>query len=412
MNRKKGESYLSYARRLTAAVDDNVIDYDAYGDLLLGADNVYSSENIRKFFYGFKKFLERLDESIDITDEAMIEQLDLIKFETLKERKKLQRINQEYYENARLSADKELYNEMVKESISNLKPIKIVPSTIKSVNHKTTGLLVISDAHYGKEVSLKGLDGEVINAYSTEIFKARMWKLLSDLDSDLYSMDIDKLEITDCGDNVEGILRCTNTLRKLKTGVIDSAMEYGEFMATWICEVYNRLQIPITYSLTGGNHDIIRMLSSKKDFDDENISKTIHSEIANRIEISCLKTQIDTGIKPQITIAPYNDMIYKNIYGMNIMAYHGDSKNLKEDMSFFENYYGIDIDMLITGHLHRSSQETVGFGYLGDKEIIRVPSIIGGDDFAKSIRRMSRAGAKFFTFDENGKNWEKTYFLS
>ena len=30
------------------------------------------------------------------------------------------------------------------------------------------------------------------------------------------------------------------------------------------------------------------------------------------------------------------------------MGYHGESRNLKEDIEFFENFYGVDIDMVIT----------------------------------------------------------------
>ena len=49
MERKSGESYVSYAKRLTNSVEVGIIEYKEYGDSLLGIDNNYSSENIRKF---------------------------------------------------------------------------------------------------------------------------------------------------------------------------------------------------------------------------------------------------------------------------------------------------------------------------------------------------------------------------
>jgi Bcr/CflA subfamily drug resistance transporter len=67
-------------------------------------------------------------------------------------------------------------------------------------------------------------------------------------------------------------------------------------MALWLCEAYNRLQIPIEYSLTGGNHDIIRLLSSKKDFDDENMGKDTCGKIHDKVEINKLRTQVDSLI--------------------------------------------------------------------------------------------------------------------
>lgn len=391
---------------------NKTISYSEWADCLLGDQNCYGEENCRKGFYIVRKMLDKLDEDIDITEDDLRKDIENKTFDLIKERKKLQRINQQYHENARYLGDHELYVEMVKDVISNLEPIKIIPTTIKTRQLESTGFLTISDSHYGKEFVLKGLFGEVVNQYSPEIYKSRMWKLLSDLENDLQFIKIDKLIIADAGDALEGILRATNSLQKLKVGVIDSSLEYAEFISTWLCEVYNRLKIPVEYSIVGGNHDILRLLSSKKDFDGENIAKTIHAHIEQRVEISSLKAELATGIKPQIKIKEYSDVSYNNLYGINIFTYHGETKNMKEDIEFFENFYQIDIDILLAGHLHRGSSETIGYGYMGDREIIRVPSIIGVDDYAKSIRKASRAGCLFITFNEDGKQLQKTYYLN
>ena len=105
MERKSGESYISYAKRLTNSVEDGIIEYKEYGDSLLGIDNNYSSENIRKFYYMFKKWLNNIDDEIEFNDESFAKEMEKIKFDVLVERKKLQRINREYLENARLEAD-------------------------------------------------------------------------------------------------------------------------------------------------------------------------------------------------------------------------------------------------------------------------------------------------------------------
>lgn len=413
MERKSGESYVSYAKRLTNSVEDGIIEYKEYGDSLLGIDNNYSSENIRKFYYMFKKWLNNIDDEIEFNDESFAKEMEKIKFDVLVERKKLQRINREYLENARLEADKDLYGEIIKEAIENLEPIKIRPASYMNKSDiDSTGVLFVSDAHYSKEFEMKGLFGETINKYSPEIFKQRMWKLLSDVENDFNRFDYKKLVILDTGDCVEGILRLSDSIQKLKVGVMDSALEYGEFMSVWICEAYNRLHIPIEYSLTTGNHDIVRILTNKKSFSGETVAKQIHSEITNRVEISKLKAKLESGKDIQIEIKPYQDISYNNLYGINLMSYHGDCKNMNEDIEFFENYYGISIDILVGGHLHRSSSESIGFGSMGDREIIRVPSIMGVEDYSKTIRKSSCAGAKFILFNENGKDLEKVYILS
>lgn len=411
MKRNENESYLSFAKRLTSALDDKIIDYKEYGDLLLGTDNNYSSDNIRKFFYCFKKFLDRLDENADITDADLLGELEKQRFETLKERKKLQSINLEYQRNAREESRFELFLEMIKDAVNNLEPIEIKPVVYKKQPDETIGVLFVADAHYGRDVKMNGLFGEVINEYNPKEFEARMWNLLNQIVNDTYSMSIDKLDIIDCGDNIEGILRLGENLKNLKTGVVDSAIQYAEFMANWIIECQNRLEIPINYTLTSGNHDILRLLNSKPNFNEETVGKFIYDHIALRIENSKLKTQLE-GKEIHIELEPYNDVSYKNYYGMNVLVYHGDSKNMKEDIEFFENYYNIDIDILASGHLHRGSSETIGVGYMGDREIVRMPSICGNDVFSKKIRKLARAGAKFMTFTENGKDWEKNYYLN
>ncbi|MEG0899393.1 MAG: hypothetical protein RSD67_02420 [Oscillospiraceae bacterium] len=413
MERRENESYLQYAKRLTIAVEDNLISYNEYGDYLLGEQNTYSSENLRKAFYVISKMFKMIDTDIKYDDVEFAKEIEQLKFELLKERKKLQTVNLEYHQNARAEGRFELFLELIETAINNLRPIVIKPTVYKeNVDTETTGVLFISDAHYGRDVQLNGLFGEVINSYDTKEFENRMWSLLSQVDNDSFEISYDKLDIIDCGDNIEGILRLGDSLTSLKTGVIQSAMQYAEFMATWVIEAHNRLGVPVTYKLTGGNHDTLRLLGSKPCFQNENIAKFICEHIRLRIENSKLQSQLDTGDLPKIKVCEYNDVLYQNYYGINLVAYHGDTKNMKEDIEFFENFYQIDIDILVGGHLHRNSSETIGVGYMGDRELIRLPSICGNDTFSKNIRRLSRAGATFMTFSKNGKGWGKPYYLN
>ena len=355
-----------------------------------------------------KYYRDKIDGGLYSGDE--LDRIQEKKYELLKERKKIQAINNEYNANARIEAKNELFDELIIDTIKNLKPIEVKDYKF---NNPTTNTAVcfIGDAHYGKEFKLDGLFGEVINEYNPIIFKKRMWYLLSQLEADKNRFNYDKLLICDVGDCIDGILRM-GSLQKLKTGVLDSVIEYAEFMSQWICEVYNRLNVKVEYSLRGGNHDMLRLLTEKKIFEDENLGKVIHKFIDNRIEIIKLRKEVEHKTIPQIEVTPYNNIIYHNLYGMNILSYHGDTKNLKSDIEFFENFYQIDIDIIVGGHLHSNQQETIGYGYMGDREIIRVPSIMGTDDYALGIRKCSRAGAKFMLFNKNGKDLEKTYFLN
>lgn len=394
MERKVGESYISFLKRVVEMKSAKMISYREMGEALVD-ENRWSADNWRKFYYCIKPILDKIDDDVDIDK---IDELNLLKEQIIKERKKIQTVNLEYNANTRAEARTELFNEMVIEAIDRLKPLKQIKLNPIEKTIERQGLLVISDEHYGKEFVLQGFDGQIINEYSPDIFKQRIWDIMNQMKHDYIKYD--KLTIFDLGDNIEGILRMSG-LQKLKVGVIDSAMEYADIISQWLIEMAETLNCQIEYNITGGNHDLLRLLTNKKDFDEENIAKVIHKFISLRLRN-----------EKNITVMPYTDIIHKDFYGVKVVGYHGESKNLKEDIEFFENYYTVDIDIVITGHLHRNSQETIGFGTKGDREIIRVPSIVGVDTFSKSIRRGSRAGAKFFVFSNKGKELEKTYFLN
>lgn len=49
---------------------------------------------------------------------------------------------------------------------------------------------------------------------------------------------------------------------------------------------------------------------------------------------------------------------------------------------------------------------------MGDREVIRVPSTVGTDPYAKSIQKHSRAGVYFAVYNENGRDLSKIYYLN
>lgn len=367
-----------------------------------------SPVTLRKAFgasdYGGYAMLQKAKaEYANTNSDEQIDKLNAKIEELQEERRKLQVINREHNEIIRANADKSLFNDLILDAINNLAPIEVKPTNYNPSNmFDDKACLFIGDAHYGKEFELVGLFGEVINKYSPEIYQARMWKLLSEIDNDSYNIGYNELHVFDCGDAIDGILRTGTSLRKLKVGVVDSVLQYAEFMAHWLAELQSRLQCKIVYHLTGGNHDMLRLLGQKKDFDDENVGKFIHELIKLRL------ANID-----DITIAPYDQAIFENVNGVNILCYHGDGKDMEKDINFFENYYNITVDMLVGAHLHHKFEESIGISDVGNKDIIRIPSICGTDDFAKKCRKHSRAGAKFMIINKDaGKTWEKTIWLN
>ena len=57
IKRETGESYISFAQRVTNAVEDGLIGYDEWSTSLLGAVR-YSSENLRRCYLFMNQLLQ------------------------------------------------------------------------------------------------------------------------------------------------------------------------------------------------------------------------------------------------------------------------------------------------------------------------------------------------------------------
>lgn len=403
MDRKKNESYLSFSKRVTRALSNKTISYKEWAKSLLN-ENIYGEENTRRCFVFFEKFLSILenDEINNIQDENKLQEILIAKKELEKERKKIQTINLEYNQYVRDISRFELFNEKIKEAIDNM-PALIFSNTIQDkFNSKQTAVLCISDAHNGVEINMQTVFNEPINIYSPDILKKRLNKLADTVIKDYKNnFNYKKLIVFDLGDGIQNILRLSD-IAKLKTGVIDSVLQYAEMISQFLNKIQNELNIQIEFSCLGGNHSELRLISTGRNWESENLGKVIREFITLRLKDN-----------QNIKVDPYSDFSFKQIEGINILAIHGDDskKNINE-ISYWEQYHNITIDILLMGHFHRQEQISLGYSPTGDKEIIIVPSLIGIDEFSRKNRKLARAGAKFILFEDNNKTWEKVIYLN
>ena len=400
MKRLKNENYLDFAKRITESLKLGLIGYEEWSNLLID-DNIYSVENTRRNAKFFDKFLQKLDSETDLTKELDVDNLKELKNDLIKERKKIQAQNIELNKTYRDQSRFDILREKVLESIEKLKPIDFSLNVLENKPIKKTGLLCIGDAHYGVEINMKTVFEEPVNIYSPEILKERLSVLISNIVNDWDYFQYEKLVIFDLGDGIQNILRMSD-LTKLKIGVVDSVIEYAEIISQFVNKIQNLLNIQIEFYCVGGNHSEIRILQKNRNFEEENFGKIIREFIALRLRDN-----------KNIQVGPYKDCIFKQIEGVNIFGIHGDrSKDEFQEISYWEQYHNITIDILIMGHFHHQENKSVGYSLTGDKEIIKIPSLIGIDDFSKNCRKLARAGAKFILFENKGKSWERTYYLN
>lgn len=392
-------NYLNKVKIATQNLDDKVIGYQDWAEIVLGPDyrDVYSSEYIRRSAKVFGIFLKNAEEANK--SESVDELQDILeaKEQLIKERKKLQAVNiqaQEYY---RTAGRNELLVEQIKEAIASLEPVK-VKNIIHVRPNEKIGVLVIADAHYDSNYTMQGLFGETVNAYNKDVFKTRMWDLLAKIDAD--DIDIDKLKVVFCGDDLEGLIRA-NSLVKLRQPVVKSTIEFAEFVSQWLVAAKDRLGVPIDVAIVPGNHTVCRYLSQKPEFPEENLEYIIHAFVDLRLK-DC----------KDIKVEPYDDVYFTTVFNENLIFAHGETKDLESLMRYFEDLYNVTIDACYGAHYHSESSKAVGVGNVGSKRVIRVPSMIGLDPYSKSIQKNNRAGAYFACFDEDGECFNKIYYLN
>ena len=307
-----------------------------------------------------------------------------------KERKKLQTEKLEYNRWLREEARDELIVEHICEAIKSLPPLDI-PNVLSAnvvgrIHGEREGCLLIADPHYGVDLKITGLFGEVINEYSPEIFESRMWNLLTQVVDICEKEGFNSLNVYDLGDEIDGLLRVSQ-LFKLRYGVIESTVRYGRFITEWLNELSKHIHVKYQM-VKDSNHCQLRMLNQPKNtFKDENISYIIAEKLIDRLENN-----------PNFEfIQNPTGYIFDNLVGYNVLGIHGETKKLEQAIKDFSKTYGVTIDFLVGGHKHHQDSQNIGI----QSDVIGAPSIIGVDDYALSLHKTSDPGATLFVLEKN-----------
>ena len=293
---------------------------------------------------------------------------------------KVQTEKLEYNRWLREEARDELIAEKIVAAVRELPPLEVPTPILGRSGYTESAVLCFGDEHYGTEFTIYGLHGEIINQYSPEIFEERMYKLLNQTIYIIQKEELKTLYVFNLGDFSDGVLRYSQ-LMKLRYGVVEGTVRYANFIANWLNELSKYVRVK--FQMTFGNHTELRMLGAPKGtFKDENTGMFVREII---------KTRLEDNPNFQMTINP-TGLIFESIEGFNVLAIHGEVKNMENAIKDFSNTYHTDIHILIGGHMHHYKAETVGV----NRDVINVPSIIGIDDYSISLNKTSNPGASLF----------------
>lgn len=404
--RKPNESEEEFIWRIGQAKDNGTFEasWEEIAEIInrqfrLSPAEYYASSAYRKAYQYAKRFFEA-GVFNDITQENYFEKINAAKYDLEREREKTRVEKNELARWNREQARDEMILEKISEAIKTLPPMqehkKERPAKQKS---EKTYLLCFGDCHYGIEFELKDLKGDAINAYSPAIFESRMEYLKSKVIETIKKEHVEKLNIFEMGDSIQGILRLNSQLLKLRYGIIDSAIRYAEYLAEWLNDLSRYVEIDFQM-VEDSNHNQLRICGAPKNaFAEENLSKVIENFIDLRLEKNDRVNVIHnpTGFN-FLSIPPYN-----------ILGIHGEVNNLERAINEVSRAYDEDIDYLIAGHVHHKTQKEVGI----NSEVLNIGSVIGVDPYTLSIHKTSSPSASLFIFDEkDGKVCEYTYKLN
>ena len=217
---------------------------------LLGTE--YTESKFRKQRQAFDKMLAA-NQSKFVDSNAQLREIEVQKRELEKEKVKLRTEKLEYSRWLREDARDELITEKIVEAIEKLQPLES-PEYIRPIHSNNSYLLCFADCHYSIEFSIKDLFGNIINEYSPEIFEKRMWELFNQIVELIKDKQINELSIWELGDGIQGLLRLNSQLMQLRYGVIDSAINYGHFLANWLNQLSKHARIKFQMVKIGRAH--------------------------------------------------------------------------------------------------------------------------------------------------------------
>ena len=382
LHKQETENDYQYIWRICSAKENGILDM-SWDDLSILFNSELNrndtSSAYRKPYQSAKLYRQHV-----FIDESF-EDYEALKREMEIERKKLQTEKLELNRWLREQARDEMICESVKDAIKNLEPLPIPKPLPQKERGTREAVLCFGDAHFGTEFILKGLDGTLLNQYNPSIFIHRMVLMFEQAEAIVRRENLNHLYIFEMGDFIDGVLR-VGQLMNLKHGVVESTIKYADFLCRCLEGLSTRVKI--SFAMTMGNHSELRMLGQPKgSFKDDNMALIVKEYIKTRLADNPNFTFLENS----------TGYIYEEICGYKVFGFHGDVKNIDKAVNDLQNIYNCKIDYLVCGHVHHSSNKSIGV----DKEIITVPSIMGADEYALKLGKINSAGATLFLLEED-----------
>ena len=340
----------------------------------------YTSSKFRKQFQSFEKMFKATEHNF-FDDDKYLQEIKLQRQELQKEKQKLSDERVELNRIIREEARKESYVDMVRRIICEETQPMIVERDNKCDYAWTDNSLIVhlTDIHAGEEVDIYS------NKFNADILKQRIEDYTNKV------LNIAKLHQSEncyliIGEVVSGIIH--NNLRlQNNMDMMESFKLISELISSMVATISDYFDGVHIY-VTEGNHS--RISANKEDsLKGENMDILLPFYLAARLQ-NFDNVHIYDNEDP-VEVARFD------VYGNHIMAAHGDRDNPQNVIQNFTMIFGVKPDIVYLGHRHTNGLSTV-FG----SRVVESGSLIGTNNYAQDIRKVSRPEQTVSVVDKDG----------
>ena len=342
----------------------------------------YSESKFRKRFQDFQKTMDA-NQHLILDDDNYVKEIRLAKQELQKEKVKLSDERVEFNRQVREQARKESFEDMIKRVIcENVEPIDFnnFGNNTTSFNQNGRDLLVhITDIHTGIEINAFN------NEFNQDVLKMRI---------EYYTKRI--IDIAES----QGAENCYIVVSEILSGIIHNnlrlqnnmdLMEQFKYISDLLSEMFislsSKLNSVHVYTVEG-NHS--RIMQNKEDsLQGENFDILLPFYLKARLQ------NYSNIIIHENDVC--KDIAMFEVRGNLVMASHGDKDSPSSVVQNFTMMFGKKPDIVMLGHRHVNSMETVY-----DTKVIQSGCISGNDEYALSIRKTNKPEQVVTVVDEDG----------
>lgn len=316
----------------------------------------------------------------DITFEEFENQTEVIKQNLYKQQVKTRDAANSYRRSLREDARVEYMNDLIKESILQLKDLPAIEfNPCEACEDDVEAVMLFSDLHIGLEIN------NFFNVYNTDVARRRVEQYVNDTIYLCRKNNVKRLNILNLGDLINGNLRTTARIEN-NQDVIEQVMTASEIMS----EALNKLQEAapeVIYRSCSDNHSRVTP-NFKENIEKENYFRLIDFYLEARLKDTNIVFQHDNL---DVDLGMFELMNHKKV-----VFSHGHRENINTIVQGFMGAIRGYVDYVCVGHYHETKMKS----FQGAKVFVN-SSICGPDNYAQSKRLYGSAEQTLLIFHNN-----------